>query len=190
MGKGMKEQSDSFGERSDQILRGTQGPGGCELRRRSRGKSSASSVRTARARRLSSTASRVSSSRMQAMSSSGRRRSRGWPAHKIAHIGITRTFQIMRPYYSPSRLKNLIIPLWSPAGTKAGRLARRRQAWRQGHGRRRHPGGDRVRAGFEGPLQARLNPPHRLSEETGACPLHLPCDPRSSSAMRSSQALA
>jgi len=37
-----------------------------------------------------------------------------WPAHKIARIGVTRTFQIMRPYYTLPAFKNLIIPLWSP----------------------------------------------------------------------------
>lgn len=55
----------------------------------------------------------------------------GWPAHKIAHIGITRTFQIMRPYYSLPAYKNLIIPLWSPRARKLG-------GWRGGgrHGDR------------------------------------------------------
>jgi branched-chain amino acid transport system ATP-binding protein len=55
----------------------------------------------------------------------------GWPAHKIAHIGITRTFQIMRPYYSLPAYKNLIIPLCSPRARKLG-------GWRGGgrHGDR------------------------------------------------------
>jgi branched-chain amino acid transport system ATP-binding protein len=55
----------------------------------------------------------------------------GWPAHKIARIGITRTFQIMRPYYSLPAFKNLIIPLWSPRAKKYG-------GWRGGgrHGDR------------------------------------------------------
>lgn len=55
----------------------------------------------------------------------------GWPAHKIAHIGITRTFQIMRPYYTLPAFKNLIIPLWSPRAKKTG-------GWRGGgkHGDR------------------------------------------------------
>jgi branched-chain amino acid transport system ATP-binding protein len=44
----------------------------------------------------------------------------GWPAHKIARIGITRTFQIMRPYYTLPAFKNLIIPLWSPRAKKYG----------------------------------------------------------------------
>ena len=54
-----------------------------------------------------------------------------WPAHKIAQIGIARTFQIMRPYYSLPAYKNLIIPLWSPRAKKLG-------GWRGGgrHGDR------------------------------------------------------
>jgi branched-chain amino acid transport system ATP-binding protein len=54
-----------------------------------------------------------------------------WPAHKIARIGITRTFQIMRPYYTLPAYKNLIIPLWSPRAKKYG-------GWRGGgrHGDR------------------------------------------------------
>jgi branched-chain amino acid transport system ATP-binding protein len=54
-----------------------------------------------------------------------------WPAHKIARTGITRTFQIMRPYYSLPAYKNLIIPLWSPRASKLG-------GWRGGgiHGDR------------------------------------------------------
>jgi branched-chain amino acid transport system ATP-binding protein len=43
-----------------------------------------------------------------------------WPAHRIARTGITRTFQIMRPYYSLPAYKNLIIPLWSPRAKKLG----------------------------------------------------------------------
>ncbi len=55
----------------------------------------------------------------------------GWKPHKIAHEGIARTFQIMRPYYSLPAFKNLIIPLWSPR-------ARRTGGWRGGgkHGDR------------------------------------------------------
>jgi branched-chain amino acid transport system ATP-binding protein len=49
----------------------------------------------------------------------------GMPAHKIADMGITRTFQIMRPYYSLPAYKNLIIPLFSPR-------ARRTGGWRGG----------------------------------------------------------
>ena len=54
-----------------------------------------------------------------------------WPAHKIAGIGVTRTFQIMRPYYSLPAFKNLIIPLWSPRAKRFG-------GWRGGgrHGDR------------------------------------------------------
>jgi len=47
------------------------------------------------------------------------------PSHKIADIGVTRTFQIMRPYYSVPAFKNLIVPLFSPR-------ARRTGGWRGG----------------------------------------------------------
>ena len=55
----------------------------------------------------------------------------GWPAHKIARVGIARTFQVMRPFYSLPAYKNLIIPLWSPRARKEG-------GWRGGglHGDR------------------------------------------------------
>jgi len=36
------------------------------------------------------------------------------PPHIIADLGITRTFQIMRPYYTLPAYKNLIAPLFSP----------------------------------------------------------------------------
>jgi branched-chain amino acid transport system ATP-binding protein len=36
------------------------------------------------------------------------------PPHIIADLGITRTFQIMRPYYTLPAYKNLIVPLFSP----------------------------------------------------------------------------
>jgi branched-chain amino acid transport system ATP-binding protein len=49
----------------------------------------------------------------------------GKPAHKIADLGITRTFQIMRPYFSLPAYKNLVIPLFSPR-------ARRTGGWRGG----------------------------------------------------------
>ena len=49
----------------------------------------------------------------------------GKAAHKIADMGVTRTFQIMRPYYSLPAYKNLIIPLFSPR-------ARRTGGWRGG----------------------------------------------------------
>jgi branched-chain amino acid transport system ATP-binding protein len=38
----------------------------------------------------------------------------GHPPHKIANMGLTRTFQVMRPYHSLSAFKNLIVPLNSP----------------------------------------------------------------------------
>jgi branched-chain amino acid transport system ATP-binding protein len=47
------------------------------------------------------------------------------PPHKIAALGVTRTFQIMRPYYSLPAYKNLVIPLFSPR-------ARRTGGWRGG----------------------------------------------------------
>ncbi len=47
------------------------------------------------------------------------------PAHKIADLGLTRTFQIMRPYYSLPAYKNLVIALYSPR-------ARRTGGWRGG----------------------------------------------------------
>ncbi len=42
------------------------------------------------------------------------------PPHKIANLGLTRTFQIMRPYYSLPAFKNLIIPLFSHRARKEG----------------------------------------------------------------------
>lgn len=62
--------------------------------------------------------------------SSGSVRFRGKPItgkapHKIADMGVTRTFQIMRPYYSLPAYKNLVIPLFSPR-------ARRTGGWRGG----------------------------------------------------------
>jgi len=38
----------------------------------------------------------------------------GLPPHKIANLGLTRTFQVMRPYHTLSAFKNLIVPLNSP----------------------------------------------------------------------------
>jgi branched-chain amino acid transport system ATP-binding protein len=48
----------------------------------------------------------------------------GLPPHKIANMGLTRTFQVMRPYHSLSAYKNLIVPLNSPRvrRTAEGRL--------------------------------------------------------------------
>lgn len=42
------------------------------------------------------------------------------PPHTIADIGITRTFQIMRPYYTLPAYKNLIVPLFSPRVKRTG----------------------------------------------------------------------
>ena len=44
----------------------------------------------------------------------------GKAAHKIADMGVTRTFQIMRPYYSLPAFKNLVIPLFSPRAKRTG----------------------------------------------------------------------
>lgn len=48
----------------------------------------------------------------------------GLAPHKIANLGLTRTFQVMRPYHSLAAYKNLIIPLNAPRirGDRAGRL--------------------------------------------------------------------
>lgn len=48
----------------------------------------------------------------------------GMAPHKIANLGLTRTFQVMRPYYSLPAFKNLIIPLNSPRvkKTHSGKL--------------------------------------------------------------------
>jgi len=42
------------------------------------------------------------------------------PPHKIADMGVARTFQIMRPYYSLPAYKNLVIPLFSPRSRRTG----------------------------------------------------------------------
>jgi branched-chain amino acid transport system ATP-binding protein len=44
----------------------------------------------------------------------------GKPPHKIADMGVTRTFQIMRPYYSLPAYKNLVVPLFSPRAKRTG----------------------------------------------------------------------
>ncbi len=44
----------------------------------------------------------------------------GKAPHKIADMGVTRTFQIMRPYYSLPAYKNLVIPLFSPRAKRTG----------------------------------------------------------------------
>ena len=43
----------------------------------------------------------------------------GLPPHKIANLGLARTFQIVRPYHSLPTYKNLIVPLNSPRIRKA-----------------------------------------------------------------------
>ncbi|MGC8660346.1 MAG: ABC transporter ATP-binding protein [Desulfomonilaceae bacterium] len=43
-----------------------------------------------------------------------------WEPHRIASLGLTRTFQVMRPYYSLPAYKNLIVPLFSPRARKTG----------------------------------------------------------------------
>jgi len=50
-----------------------------------------------------------------------------YPPHKIANLGLTRTFQVMRPYHSLPAYKNLIIPLNSPRVrfSRSGRLGDR-----------------------------------------------------------------
>ena len=61
------------------------------------------------------------------------------PAPKIADLGLTRTFQIMRPYYSLPAYKNLVIPLFSPRARRTGgwRLGTRRgENLRRNDGRR------------------------------------------------------
>ncbi len=44
----------------------------------------------------------------------------GMKPHKIADMGVTRTFQVMRPYYSLPAYKNLVIPLYSPRAKRTG----------------------------------------------------------------------
>lgn len=61
----------------------------------------------------------------------GKELKRNMPPHKVADMGIARTFQITRPYHSLPAFKNLVIPLLSPR-------ARRTGGWRGGgkHGDR------------------------------------------------------
>jgi len=49
---------------------------------------------------------------------------KGLQPHKIANLGLVRTFQVMRPYHSLAAFKNLIVPLNSPRvrRTRAGKL--------------------------------------------------------------------
>ena len=51
----------------------------------------------------------------------------GMAPHKIANLGLARTFQVMRPYHSLAAFKNLIVPLNSPRvkNTRGGRLGDR-----------------------------------------------------------------
>jgi ABC-type branched-subunit amino acid transport system ATPase component len=42
------------------------------------------------------------------------------PAHRIADLGLLRTFQVMRPYYSLPAYKNLIVPLFSRRARRCG----------------------------------------------------------------------
>ena len=44
----------------------------------------------------------------------------GWPPHRIADLGVTRTFQIMRPYYSLEAYRNLLVPLNAPRVKRMG----------------------------------------------------------------------
>jgi branched-chain amino acid transport system ATP-binding protein len=49
----------------------------------------------------------------------------GLPPYQIADLGVTRTFQVVRPFLSLRSFKNLIVPLWSPrarrfAGSRGG----------------------------------------------------------------------
>ena len=44
----------------------------------------------------------------------------GKAPHKIADMGITRTFQVMRPFYTLPAYKNLVIPLFSPRASRTG----------------------------------------------------------------------
>jgi len=49
----------------------------------------------------------------------------GLPPYKIADLGVSRTFQVARPFLSLKSFKNLIVPLWSPrarrfAGSRGG----------------------------------------------------------------------
>src|SRR5512147_884767 len=49
----------------------------------------------------------------------------GLPPYRIADLGVTRTFQVVRPFLSLRSFKNLIVPLWSSrarrfAGSRGG----------------------------------------------------------------------
>jgi branched-chain amino acid transport system ATP-binding protein len=55
----------------------------------------------------------------------------GMPPHRVADMGIARTFQIMRPFQSLTVRQNLVVPLFSPRARRVG-------GWRGGgrHGDR------------------------------------------------------
>lgn len=42
----------------------------------------------------------------------------GLSPYEVAELGVTRTFQVMRPYPTLKAYKNLIVPLWSPRARK------------------------------------------------------------------------
>ena len=44
-----------------------------------------------------------------------------WPPHRIADAGLTRTFQLMRPYPTLPVYKNLVPPLFSPRARRSAR---------------------------------------------------------------------
>ena len=67
-----------------------------------------------------------------------------WKPHKIADAGLTRTFQVMRPYYSLPAYKNLIVPLFSPRARRTGGWRGGGKLGRPQHGGGGHPGGDRL----------------------------------------------
>lgn len=50
-----------------------------------------------------------------------------WPPHRIARLGIARTFQLVRPFAHLPLYKNLVIPLYSPRvrGRTGGRFGQR-----------------------------------------------------------------
>ena len=110
-----------------------------------------------------------------------------WPAHKIARVGVTRTFQIMRPYYTLPAFKNLIIPLWSPRAKKLG-------GWRGGgrHGDRDTVAVDILEEiGFErdSRVLTSLRPPCPRAIRRGwSWPAAWRCAPTLSSATKSSRA--
>jgi len=63
--------------------------------------------------------------------------------NQIANLGVTRTFQIMRPYYSLPAYKNLVIPLLSPRARRTG-VGEEEANWETRNGKHRYPGGNRL----------------------------------------------